>query len=93
MNDLAYHQNIVVTVPGNTRFYIVLAKPPGTANVGATANGPAATGNTGGIPGYANTPAPSVQELRELLELKQELTQMSQQQQKTPSAQNPPDQQ
>jgi hypothetical protein len=28
MNDLAYHQNIVVTVPGNTRFYIVLAKPP-----------------------------------------------------------------
>ena len=27
LNDLAYHQNIVVTVPGNTRFYIVLAKP------------------------------------------------------------------
>src|SRR6185437_15515273 len=26
MNELAYHQNIVVTVPGNTRFYIVLAK-------------------------------------------------------------------
>jgi hypothetical protein len=26
LNELAYHQNIVVTVPGNTRFYIVLAK-------------------------------------------------------------------
>jgi hypothetical protein len=23
LNDLAYHQNIVVTVPGNTRLYIV----------------------------------------------------------------------
>jgi Bacterial conjugation TrbI-like protein len=92
MNDLAYHQNIVVTVPGNTRFYIVLAKPSGSASVGATASGPAATGNTGGIPGYAKTPAPSVQELRELLELKQELTQMSQQQQKTQNA-TLPDQQ
>ena len=30
LNDLAYHQNIVVTVPGNTRFYIVLAKPAGS---------------------------------------------------------------
>ena len=34
LNDLAYRQNIVVTVPGNTRFYIVLAKPAG-ASAGA----------------------------------------------------------
>ena len=29
LTELAYRQNIVVTVPGNTRFYIVLAKPGG----------------------------------------------------------------
>jgi hypothetical protein len=27
MNELAYRQNIVVKVPGNTRFYTVLEKP------------------------------------------------------------------
>ncbi len=93
MNDLAYHQNIVVTVPGNTRFYIVLAKPSGSASAGAATNGPVPASNPGGIASYAAGPAPSVQELRELLELKQELTQMSQQQQKTQIAQAPPDQQ
>jgi hypothetical protein len=90
MNDLAYHQNIVVTVPGNTRFYIVLAKPSGGGSVGGAPNGSAPSGNPG--TSYASTSAPSVQELRELLELKQELTQMSQQQQKAQIAQTPVDQ-
>jgi len=93
LNELAYRQNIVVTVPGNTRFYIVLAKPSGTASAGAVTNGPVPTGNPTGIAGYASAPPPSVQELRELLELKQELTQVAQQQQKTQIAQTPPDQQ
>jgi hypothetical protein len=93
MNDLAYHQNIVVTVPGNTRFYIVLAKAASSASVGAAPSGPVPAGNPGGIPSYASASTPSVQELRELLELKQELTQMYQQQQKTQIAQTPPDQQ
>src|SRR5579863_1884997 len=93
LNDLAYHQNIVVTVPGNTRFYIVLAKPSGSVGSGAATNGPVPASNPAGIASYAAGPAPSVQELRELLELKQELTQMSQQQQKTQIAQTPPDQQ
>ena len=92
MNDLAYHQNIVVTVPGNTRFYIVLTKPSGSTSAGASTNSPVPASNPGGIASYAAGPAPSVQELRELLELKQELTQMSQQQ-KTQIAQSPPDQQ
>lgn len=92
MNDLASHQNIVVTVPGNTRFYIVLAKPSGSASAGAATNGPVPAGNPSGIASYPGGPAPSVQELRELLELKQELTQMSQQQ-KAQLAQAPPDQQ
>jgi len=83
LNDLAYHQNIVVTVPGNTRFYIVLAKPTGSEVGGATRGGSVPASNSGGaVSSYAGAPAPSVQELRELLEWKQELNQMSQQQQK-----------
>ena len=82
LNDLAYHQNIVVTVPGNTRFYIVLAKSTGSEVGGATRGGSVPASNSGGaVSSYAAAPAPSVQELRELLELKQELNQMYQQQQ------------
>jgi hypothetical protein len=83
LNELAYHQNIVVTVPGNTRFYIVLAKPAGGEGGGATRGGWVPASNSGGaISSYASAPAPSVQELRELLELNRELDQMYQQQQK-----------
>jgi hypothetical protein len=48
MNDLVSHQNIVVTVPGNTRFYIVLAKPSGSVSPGAATNGPVPASNPGG---------------------------------------------
>src|SRR6202521_4154831 len=90
LNDLAYHQNIVVTVPGNTRFYIVLAKPTGA---GAGPAGSAPAGNPSGASGYATAATPSVQELRELMELKRELTQMYQQQQKALLAQTATEQQ
>jgi hypothetical protein len=89
LNELAYRQNIVVTVPGNTRFFIVLAKPASSGSAGASPGGQVLSTN----PSYANVSTPSAQELRELLELKQELTQMYQQQQKTQIAQTPPDQQ
>jgi len=90
LNELAYRQNIVVTVPGNTRFFIVLAKPASSGIAGASPGGQFPSTN----PSYANASTPSAQELRELLELKQELTQMyQQQQQKTQIAQTPPDQQ
>jgi hypothetical protein len=89
LNELAYRQNIVVTVPGNTRFFIVLAKPASSGSAGASPGGQVPSSN----PSYANASTPSAQELRELLELKQELTQMYQQQQKTQIAQTPPDQQ
>src|SRR6202040_2464605 len=79
LNDFAYHQNIVVTVPGNTRFYIVLAKPTGSS-VGAAPAGSAPARNPSGTSGFATAAAPSVQELRELMELRRELTQMYQQQ-------------
>jgi hypothetical protein len=79
LNELAYRQNIVVTVPGNTRFYIVLSKP------GDRTSGSTPSGGTPQAPpsstSYAAASMPSVQELRELMELKQELTQMYQQQQ------------
>jgi len=92
LNDLAYHQNIVVTVPGNTRFYIVLAKPTGSG-AGAGPAGSAPAGNPSGASGYATAATPSVQELRELMELKRELTQMYQQQQKALIAQTATEQQ
>jgi len=92
LNDLAYHQNIVVTVPGNTRFYIVLAKPTGSG-VGAGPAGSAPAGNPGGASGFATAAVPSVQELRELMELRRELTQMYQQQQKAQIAQTATEQQ
>src|SRR5437016_2624537 len=92
LNDLAYHQNIVVTVPGNTRFYIVLAKPTGSG-VGTGPAGSAPAGHPNGASGYATAATPSVQELRELMELKRELTQMYQQQQKALIAQTAAEQQ
>ena len=92
LNDLAYHQNIVVTVPGNTRFYIVLAKPTGSGAGGGPA-GSAPAGNPSGASGYATAATPSVQELRELMELRRELTQMYQQQQKALIAQTATEQQ
>jgi len=92
LNDLAYHQNIVVTVPGNTRFYIVLAKPTGSG-AGAGPAGSAPAGNPSSASGYAAAATPSVQELRELMELKRELTQMYQQQQKALIAQTATEQQ
>lgn len=81
--ELAYHQNIVVTVPGNTRFYLVLAKPTGnSAGVSAPA---AIPGNDSASQGLAVASQTSVQELRELMELKRELTRMYQQQQPKPT--------
>ncbi len=86
LNDLAYHQNIVVTVPGNTRFYIVLAKSGDRSSGPATPGSTVPAGNPS-TPTYAAGSLPSVQELRELMQLKTELTQMYQQQQKTQTTQ------
>ena len=86
LTELAYRQNIVVTVPGNTRFYIVLSKSA------ADQAAPARTVPTNNpvTPGLATASLPSVQELRELMELKSELTQMYQQQQQRALLQTTP---
>jgi len=77
VQGLAINENIVVSVPGNTRFFIVLLEGSG----GATS--PARTVPAGGH-GAAQlaaggTPAPSsAQELRELIDLKTEIDRMYQ---------------
>jgi hypothetical protein len=71
LNSLAFNQHIVVTIPGNTRFFIVLEK--GAVGTGAEAR-PIATVSAG-----RNTALPSIEELRQLLQLKQELSEMYQQ--------------
>jgi hypothetical protein len=66
LNNLAFNQNIVVSVPGNTRFYVVIEK-------GATTAKPAAT------PPGGNGPLPTAEELRQLIQLRQELSALYQQ--------------
>lgn len=70
LNSLAFNQNIVVTVPGNTRFYVVVEK--GTASIGAQSR-PAP------VQQVNNAPLPTVEELRQLLQLRRELSEMVQQ--------------
>ncbi len=62
--ELAYSQNVVVTLPGNTRFYIVLQQPAAAPNRDSAP--------TSG-PGIAT---PATAELRELIALKSELNRM-----------------
>jgi hypothetical protein len=67
--NAAYSQNISVTVPANTRFYVVLQK--------------AATSTTTPAPSRAAEPAqsvevPTVQELRELMDLRREINRVYQ---------------
>ena len=71
--SLTLNQNIVVTLAGNTRFYIVLQEPAATAkqpNVAQTAGKDARTN----LPDASGLPTAA--ELRELISLKDELNRM-----------------
>jgi Bacterial conjugation TrbI-like protein len=71
LNELAFNQHIVVTVPGNTRFYIVLengAFEKDTAGGRRTVTPVSTATRSGGLP--------SLEELRQLMQLKQELSAM-----------------
>ena len=70
LNNLTFNQDIVVTVPGNTRFYVVME--PGTAR----AEGQAQPASTRRAPSAS---LPSVEDLRQLLQLRQEMSAMYQQ--------------
>jgi hypothetical protein len=66
--NAAYSQNINVTVPANTRFYVVLQKPAfSTSPTAQTAEPP-----------RQSAEIPSVQELRELMDLRREINRMYQ---------------
>jgi hypothetical protein len=67
LNGLAFNQNIVVTVPGNTRFYIVVEK---SAPSGGGQVRPAATQQVN------NALLPTAEDLRQLLQLRRELSEM-----------------
>ena len=74
LTSLAYNQNVVVTLPGNTRFYIVLQEPSQTPRQ----SDPPVTG-TGSRTSVASAgaqPLPTAAELRELISLKDELNRM-----------------
>ena len=73
LNELGFNQNIVVTVPGNTRFYILLGTGSGGRDTGSRQ---AATS----VPvGSKAATMPSLEELRQLMQLRQELSAMYQQ--------------
>ena len=75
LNSLAFNQNIVVSVPGNTRFYVVIEK-------GTTPSTEEARSQT--VESGAGRPLPTAEELQQLMQLQQELSALYEQ----PSAQN-----
>ena len=71
---LAYNQNVVVTLPGNTRFYIVLLEPSsGALQADAPAKG---SGNRTNIAAAGAQSLPTAGELRELISLRDELNRL-----------------
>ena len=82
LNSLAFNQNIVVTVPGNTRFYVVIEKE---ARTGERESRPAASQPN-------NAPLPTAEELRQLLQLRREVSDMYQQAGTQSTAQEAPQQ-
>ena len=84
LNALAANQSIAVTVPGNTRFYVVLA---GMESANEPSNRPAEL--AAATPRY---PLPTLAELRQLMQLRQELSAMYQQTSKLPASAEAPQQ-
>jgi type IV secretory pathway VirB10-like protein len=71
LNGLAFNQNLVITLPGNTRFYIVVQKA--TAHHIATNSGSRnASSSTAGI----NGSVPTLEELRQLIQLRREINEL-----------------
>ncbi len=82
LNGLAFNQNLVVTVPGNTRFYIVLQKPA-SEHAGASS----VAGNTSLKNVGPNAGAPTLEELRQLMQLRREINDLYTQNNGQPAAQ------
>ena|SRR6202521_4342927 len=71
MSGLAYNENIVITVPGNTRSFLVLLQEAGEKPDSRAL--PGGLRNTTQIAADGRSSIPSAQELRELIDLKAEL--------------------
>jgi hypothetical protein len=71
LNGLAFNQNLVVTLPGNTRFYIVVQKPS-LDHMGTTSG----TRNTGTSTASFTGGVPTVEELRQLMQLRSEINEL-----------------
>ena len=76
VEGLASNENIVVSVPGNTRFFVVLLEGSGQKSPARTA--PAGARGTTQVAANGTSQLPSAEELRELIELKAELNRMYQ---------------
>jgi hypothetical protein len=72
INMLAANQTLVVTVPGNTRFYVVMEKSSSDQQPGSPATRPAENPGVG----FSSGKVPTLEELRELMQLRNELNQM-----------------
>jgi type IV secretory pathway VirB10-like protein len=73
LNQLSFNQNIVVTLPANTRFYLVLEE--GGMDSGSS---PGEHSMRPAIAEAGNSNPPTLEELRELIELRRELSQLYQ---------------
>ena len=88
---LAYQQNIVVTVPANTRFYLVLHEPGVNRNVASVAFGTEPGRLAGSAPRQTSNPSGlSEQELQEMVQLRNELREMNRMMRLGTSATEPP---
>ena len=71
LNSLAFNQNLVVTLPGNTRFYIVVQKPSSDRQSVTPTTRTTGTSNAsfaGGVP--------TLDELRQLMQLRSEINEL-----------------
>ena len=93
VQSLASTENIVVSVPGNTRFFVVLLA--GSGETSPTRTPPAGTRGVAQVAANGSAQLPSAEELRELIELKTELNRMYQEvaATRTTGATGPPQQQ
>jgi hypothetical protein len=88
---LAYQQNIVVTVPANTRFYLVLHEPGVNRNVASVAFGTEPGRLAGSAPRQTLNPSGlSEQELQEMVQFRNELREMNRMMRLGTSATEPP---
>jgi hypothetical protein len=83
LDGLASQQNIVVTVPANTRFYLVLNEP------GIDRTAASLSAKSAAVPQASNQDTPSEQELREIIALRNEMREMNRLMQSSAPKQEP----